>query len=117
MSWPILQLRVSKSSQSDSGPHRRPSLCRLLFFSAKPTDPALFESLRKEASAKGDLVVLPFVWESYHNISHQTLEVLRFAAADRDATHILKVGSAVCPGPCGEWRWAGRRGLGGGGHH
>lgn len=55
----------------------------------------MFESLRREAAAKGDIVVLPLVWESYHNITHQTLEVLRFAAADRDATHVLKVGLSV----------------------
>lgn len=31
--------------------------------------------------------------ENYMNISHQTLEVMRFAAADPAVTHVLKVGS------------------------
>jgi len=67
------------------------TVCRLLFFSAKPSDELMFDSLRREAAAKGDVVVLPSIWESYHNITYQTLEVLRFAAADRDTTHVLKV--------------------------
>ena len=31
------------------------------------------------------------MWESYHNITHQTLEMLRLAAVDQDASHVLKV--------------------------
>ena len=66
-------------------------LYRVLFFSAKPTDERTFDALRKEAAAKGDIVVLPTIWESYYNITHQTLEVLRAAAQDVVATHVLKV--------------------------
>ena len=67
--------------------------CRVLFFSAKPKDERAFDSLRREAAAEGDIVVLPTIWESYFNITHQTLEVLRTAATDVAATHVLK----VCP--------------------
>ena len=45
----------------------------------------------REAASKHDVVVLPHVWESYRNITHQTLEMLRLAAVDRDASHVLKV--------------------------
>lgn len=34
--------------------------------------------------------------EHYHNITHQTLEVMRFAAADPTVTHVLKVRGAGC---------------------
>ena len=47
--------------------------------------------VRREAVEQGDLVVLPLVREHYHNITHQTLEVVRIAAADPEATHVLKV--------------------------
>ena len=70
-------------------------LYRVLFFSAKPTDERTFDALRKEAAAEGDIVVLPTIWESYYNITHQTLEVLRAAAQDVEATHVLKVRDAV----------------------
>lgn len=40
---------------------------------------------------QGDIVVLPLVEESYFNITHQTLEVLRFGVADPQVTHVLKV--------------------------
>lgn len=66
-------------------------LCRVLFFSAKPREERIFDALRKEAVSKGDVVVLPLIWESYYNITHQTLEVLRAASLDRSATHTLKV--------------------------
>lgn len=66
-------------------------MCRLLFFSAKPSGERTFTILRTEAAKKQDIVLLPTIWESYHNITHQTLEVLRFAAADNVATHVLKV--------------------------
>ncbi len=49
--------------------------------------------MRREAVEAGDLVVLPLVREHYHNITHQTLEVVRMAAADPATTHVLKVGS------------------------
>ncbi|KAI7844774.1 hypothetical protein COHA_001654 [Chlorella ohadii] len=37
------------------------------------------------------MVVLGHIAENYMNISHQTLEVMRFAAADPAVTHVLKV--------------------------
>ena len=67
------------------------SACRVLFFSAKPSEELVFTNLRAEAVANQDVVVLPSIWESYHNITHQTLEVLRFGAADIGATHVMKV--------------------------
>ena len=67
------------------------SLCRLLFFSAKPNTEEVLDSLRKEAAEHSDIVILPTVTESYFNITYQTLEVLRFGAADQTATHVLKV--------------------------
>lgn len=80
--------RARQAIRESWGSH--PGLHRLLFFSAKPSDELMFDSLRREAAAEGDVVVLPSIWESYHNITYQTLEVLRFAAADRDTTHVLK---------------------------
>lgn len=62
-----------------------------MFFSAKPTDEAVFDQLRREAAEKGDVVVLPGVFEHYHNITHQTLEILRAASMDPVFTHALKV--------------------------
>lgn len=59
--------------------------------SAKPADGAAYAALRQEAAAKGDVAVLPHVWEGYANITHQTLEVLRAAALDPVVTHALKV--------------------------
>jgi hypothetical protein len=64
---------------------------RVLFFSAKPRDEGAFDALRREAADSGDVVVLPGVFESYHNITHQTLEILRAASMDPTATHALKV--------------------------
>jgi len=65
--------------------------CRVMFFSAKPVDEAVFDKLRREAGEKGDIVVLPGIFEHYDNITHQTLEILRAASMDPVATHILKV--------------------------
>ena len=59
----------------------------------------MFEQLRKEAAAAGDIVMLPDVWEGYHNITHQTLEVCRAAALHPQATHTMKV--PLCP-PCSQ---------------
>ena len=42
------------------------------------------------AADQGDVVVLPGVFEHYHNITHQTLEILRAASMDPVATHALK---------------------------
>lgn len=64
---------------------------RVLFFSAKPKDEAVFDALRREAADQGDIVVLPGIFEHYHNITHQTLEILRAASMDAVATHALKV--------------------------
>ena len=67
-------------------------LCRrVMFFSAKPVDEAVFDALRKEAAKTGDIVVLPGIFEHYDNITHQTLEILRAASMDPVATHALKV--------------------------
>ena len=66
-------------------------LLRVMFFSAKPTDEGVFDALRREAADQGDVVVLPGVFEHYHNITHQTLEILRAASMDPVATHALKV--------------------------
>ena len=65
-------------------------LLRVMFFSAKPTDEGVFDALRREAADQGDVVVLPGVFEHYHNITHQTLEILRAASMDPVATHALK---------------------------
>ena len=65
--------------------------CRVLFFAAKPRDEAVFDALRREAADQGDVVVLPGIFEHYHNITHQTLEILRAASMDAVATHALKV--------------------------
>ena len=64
-----------------------------MFFSAKPVDEAVFDELRREAAQKGDIVVLPGIFEHYDNITHQTLEILRAASMDPVATHALKVRS------------------------
>ena len=65
--------------------------CRVLFFAAKPKDEKVFDALRREAADQGDVVVLPGIFEHYHNITHQTLEILRAASMDAVATHALKV--------------------------
>jgi len=65
--------------------------CRVMFFSAKPKDEEVFDALRREAADQGDIVVLPDIFEHYHNITHQTLEILRAASIDPMATHTLKV--------------------------
>lgn len=70
--------------------------CRVMFFSAKPVDETVFDALRKEAAEKGDIVVLPGVFEHYDNITHQTLEILRAASMDPVATHALKVQPSFC---------------------
>ena len=62
-----------------------------MFFSAKPVDEAVFDELRREATEKGDIVVLPGIFEHYSNITHQTLEILRAASLDPLATHTIKV--------------------------
>lgn len=67
-------------------------LCRVVFVVAKPRDEAAFAALQQEAAAAGDMLVLPLTWEHYHNITHQTLEVLRAAAIDPAVTHTMKVG-------------------------
>lgn len=67
------------------------SWCRVMFFSAKPKDEEVFDALRREAADQGDIVVLPGIFEHYHNITHQTLEILRAASMDPMATHTLKV--------------------------
>ena len=63
----------------------------------------VFEQLRREAAAQGDVVMLPDVWEGYHNITHQTLEVCRTAALHPKATHTMKVLLStihtICPNP------------------
>jgi hypothetical protein len=65
-------------------------LRRVVFFSAKPLQDAAFDALRTEAAQKGDLVVLPGVFEAYSNITHQTLEIFRAASLDPLTTHVLK---------------------------
>ena len=61
-----------------------------MFFAAKPREETVFDALRREAAQMGDVVVLPAILEHYHNISHQTLEILRVAATFPDVTHVLK---------------------------
>ena len=63
---------------------------RVAFFAAKPPEEDAFDALRAEAIAAGDLVVLPGITEHYGNITHQTLEILRAASMDAQATHTLK---------------------------
>ena len=36
-------------------------------------------------------MILPYIQESYDNITHQTLEMCRMAALDPTITHLLKV--------------------------
>ena len=76
---------------------RNPNLHRVLFFAAKPREPEVFEELRKEAATEGDIVMLPNVWEGYHNITHQTLEVCRVSALHPLATHTMKVSVSDWP--------------------
>ena len=45
----------------------------------------------REAADFKDVVVLPHTWESYFNITHQTLEMCRIAAMDASITHLVKV--------------------------
>eukprot|EP00884_Botryococcus_braunii_P001415 jgi/Botrbrau1/11274/Bobra.0038s0042.1 len=66
-------------------------LFRVLFFMARPREPDLLEGIRQEEEWYGDIVLLPSIWEHYHNITYQTLEILRFAAAEPFATHVMKV--------------------------
>lgn len=68
-----------------------PGAHRLRFFLARPASDSLFEEVRQEAVEKRDLVVLGHITEHYLNITHQTLEVMRAAAADPHVTHVLKV--------------------------
>ncbi|GAB4818463.1 hypothetical protein N2152v2_005509 [Parachlorella kessleri] len=70
---------------------RHPLLHRARFFLARSPNETLFDEVRREAVEAGDLVVLPLVREHYHNITHQTLEAVRMAAADPATTHVLKV--------------------------
>lgn len=67
------------------------AVCRVVFVVAKPREPALFQAMQEEAAATGDMAVLPGVWEGYHNITHQTLEVFRLAAIIPEVTHVAKV--------------------------
>ena len=64
---------------------------RVVFVVAKPRGEEAFAALQQEAASSADMVVLPTIWEAYHNITHQTLEVLRAAAVDPTVTHVLKV--------------------------
>lgn len=61
--------------------------------------------MRREAVEHGDVVVLPLVTEHYNNITHQTLEIVRMAAADPEVTHVLKVcaQARVALQESGEW--------------
>lgn len=61
------------------------------FFLSRPAGRAAWDQLRLEAAARRDMVLLPTVGEHYFNITYQTLEACRFAAADAAATHLLKV--------------------------
>ncbi|EFN56752.1 hypothetical protein CHLNCDRAFT_144204 [Chlorella variabilis] len=67
-----------------------PAAYRTRFFLARPANDTLFAEVRAEAVQKRDMVVLGHVTEAYANISHQTLEVMRVAAADPGTTHVLK---------------------------
>ncbi|KAL4430053.1 hypothetical protein ABPG77_004423 [Micractinium sp. CCAP 211/92] len=66
-----------------------PGAYRLLFFLARP-NATMFDAVWAEAVEHRDMVVLGHIAEHYHNITHQTLEMLRFAAADPSVTHVLK---------------------------
>ena len=65
---------------------------------AKPRDPAVFQAMQEEAASTGDMAVLPGVWEGYHNITHQTLEVFRLAAIMPSVTHVAKASTACAAG-------------------
>lgn len=95
---PLTHSRICPDLSIPNDHHRKFFLCRLervLFFSAKPRNEAVFDALRAEAVAKRDVVVLPQVWEHYDNITHQTLEMCRAAALERHMTHLLKVSLPV----------------------
>ena len=74
---------------------RQPCVRRVAFFAAQPQEESLFDALRAEAVAAGDLVVLPGITEHYLNITYQTLEILRAASMDAAATHTLKAGAPL----------------------
>ncbi|KAL4443993.1 hypothetical protein ABPG75_011730 [Micractinium tetrahymenae] len=67
-----------------------PGAYRVRFFLGRPANETVFEAVRAEAVERRDMVVLGHITEHYHNITHQTLEVMRFAAADPAVTHVLK---------------------------
>jgi hypothetical protein len=48
-----------------------------------------------EAAQRHDMVMLTHILEDYYQVTHQTLDMHRFAAVDPVATHLLKVGLTV----------------------
>lgn len=68
-----------------------PALLRVVFVVSRPRTPQLLASIRREASIHNDIVFLGHVEEHYHNITHQTLEIFRTAAAySGPVTHVMK---------------------------
>lgn len=68
---------------------------KLLQGDASPEQPCASKLLCRQAVSSCFASMLPPFAENYMNISHQTLEVMRFAAADPAVTHVLKVGGGA----------------------
>lgn len=69
---------------------------RLMFFTQRPKDDAIFKELRTEATTMKDLVISSEIYEDYYNITYSVLEIFRTAARMGDAiTHVLKTDEDV----------------------
>ena len=66
-----------------------------MFFVALPKDRPSLDALQDEAAQHGDLAMEPHTYESYWNITNQTLDMFRFATVDRAFTHFMKVIAAI----------------------
>jgi hypothetical protein len=66
-------------------------LARVMFFTLAPSSPEALRQVLDEAHTYQDLVVLPEVQDSYHNITHAHVQMYRVAAAmASQVTHVLK---------------------------
>eukprot|EP01025_Chloroclados_australasicus_P007357 TRINITY_DN1235_c2_g1_i6.p1 TRINITY_DN1235_c2_g1~~TRINITY_DN1235_c2_g1_i6.p1 ORF type:complete len:415 (-),score=40.75 TRINITY_DN1235_c2_g1_i6:485-1729(-) len=69
---------------------RSEQLFKLLFFVSRPRDLQSLQSIRDESVKFNDVVFIPYVQESYQNITYQTLEVVRWGAMWPEVTHVMK---------------------------
>eukprot|EP01023_Acetabularia_acetabulum_P000470 TRINITY_DN10182_c0_g1_i2.p1 TRINITY_DN10182_c0_g1~~TRINITY_DN10182_c0_g1_i2.p1 ORF type:complete len:257 (-),score=30.19 TRINITY_DN10182_c0_g1_i2:155-925(-) len=60
------------------------------FFIARPQNLEDIFKIRKETEIHNDIVFIPYVQESYENITYQTLEIFRQGALEVGATHVMK---------------------------